>query len=53
MPIASFPGRRNWGYDGVFPYAPCAVYGGPQGLRRLVDAAHGEGLAVILDVVLS
>jgi maltooligosyltrehalose trehalohydrolase len=51
MPIAQFPGARNWGYDGVFPYAPQSSYGGPQGLRQLVDAAHREGLTVILDVV--
>lgn len=51
MPVAQFPGARNWGYDGVFPYAPQNSYGGPQGLRRLVDAAHGFGLAVVLDVV--
>ena len=51
MPIASFPGRRNWGYDGVALYAPAAPYGGPDGFRRLVDAAHLRGLAVILDVV--
>ncbi|HZD17967.1 MAG TPA: malto-oligosyltrehalose trehalohydrolase [Actinomycetota bacterium] len=51
MPVAEFPGRRNWGYDGVFPFAPQSTYGGPAGLRRLVDACHGRGLAVILDVV--
>jgi maltooligosyltrehalose trehalohydrolase len=51
MPIASFPGSRGWGYDGVALYAPHASYGGPDGLRRLVDAAHAEGLAVLLDVV--
>jgi maltooligosyltrehalose trehalohydrolase len=51
MPVASFAGARNWGYDGVFPYAPSAVYGGPEGLKRLVDAAHRDGLAVLLDVV--
>jgi maltooligosyltrehalose trehalohydrolase len=51
MPIAQFPGARNWGYDGVFPYAPQHSYGDPDGLRRLVDAAHREGLAVVLDVV--
>jgi maltooligosyltrehalose trehalohydrolase len=51
MPVASFPGGRNWGYDGVSLYAPDASYGGPEGLRRLVDAAHARGLAVILDVV--
>lgn len=51
MPVAAFPGRRNWGYDGVHPYAPHATYGGPAGLRHLVDAAHARGLAVFLDVV--
>ena len=51
MPIAAFPGARNWGYDGVHLYAPQHDYGGPEGLRRLVDAAHGAGLAVLLDVV--
>jgi maltooligosyltrehalose trehalohydrolase len=51
MPVAQFPGYRNWGYDGVHPYAPQMSYGGPDGLRRLVDAAHGLGLAVHLDVV--
>ena len=51
MPVSTFPGRRNWGYDGVGHYAPAAVYGGPEGLRRLVDAAHGHGLGVIVDVV--
>ncbi len=51
MPVAAFPGTRNWGYDGVSPYAVQASYGGPDGLRRLVDAAHELGLAVILDVV--
>ncbi len=51
MPVATFPGERNWGYDGVYAYAPHPVYGGPEGLARLVDAAHREGLGVILDVV--
>ena len=51
MPVASFPGRRNWGYDGAHPYAPQQSYGGPDGLRRLVDACHARGLAVVLDVV--
>jgi len=51
MPVASFPGARNWGYDGVALFAPQATYGGPEGLRRFVDAAHARGLAVILDVV--
>src|SRR5436305_1269498 len=51
MPVAAFPGERNWGYDGVSLYAVQASYGGPDGLQRLVDAAHQCGLAVILDVV--
>jgi maltooligosyltrehalose trehalohydrolase len=51
MPVAEFPGSRNWGYDGVHLYAPQSTYGGPRGLRRLVDAAHGHGLSVFLDVV--
>lgn len=51
MPVAQFPGARNWGYDGVFPWAPHHAYGGPAGLRRLVDACHEHGLAVVLDVV--
>lgn len=51
MPVATFPGNRNWGYDGLYLYAPHPVYGGPEGLARLVDAAHGEGIAVFLDVV--
>jgi maltooligosyltrehalose trehalohydrolase len=51
MPLASFPGTRNWGYDGVDLFAPQAEYGGPQGLRRLIDAAHAEGLAVLIDAV--
>jgi maltooligosyltrehalose trehalohydrolase len=51
MPVAEFPGSRNWGYDGVQLYAPQSSYGGPEELRTLVDAAHAEGLGVILDVV--
>jgi len=51
MPVAQFPGDRNWGYDGVFPFAVQASYGGPLGLQRLVDACHRYGIAVILDVV--
>ena len=51
MPLAEFPGSRNWGYDGVHLYAPQSTYGGPRGLRRLVDAAHGVGLSMFLDVV--
>ncbi len=51
MPLAHFPGSRNWGYDGVQIYAPAACYGSPDDLRLLVDAAHAEGIAVILDVV--
>ncbi|MGI5837878.1 MAG: malto-oligosyltrehalose trehalohydrolase [Chloroflexota bacterium] len=51
MPVAQFPGDRNWGYDGVFPFAVQNSYGGPWGLKRLVDACHGRGIAVVLDVV--
>ena len=51
MPIATFPGERGWGYDGLYTYAPHPQYGGPHGFARLVDAAHATGLAVILDVV--
>ncbi len=51
MPLAQFPGDRNWGYDGVLPYAPQASYGTPEQLKQLIDAAHGHGLMVILDVV--
>jgi maltooligosyltrehalose trehalohydrolase len=51
MPIAQFPGSRNWGYDGVFPYSAQESYGGPEGFARLVDRCHSVGLAVILDVV--
>jgi maltooligosyltrehalose trehalohydrolase len=51
MPLAQFPGGRNWGYDGVHPYAVQNTYGGPRALQRLVDAAHAAGLGVILDVV--
>jgi malto-oligosyltrehalose trehalohydrolase len=51
MPVADFPGRRNWGYDGVLPFAPDSVYGRPDELKRLVDAAHALGLMVFLDVV--
>jgi maltooligosyltrehalose trehalohydrolase len=51
MPVAQFPGERNWGYDGVFPYAVQHSYGGPTGLKKLVNACHQNGLAVILDVV--
>jgi maltooligosyltrehalose trehalohydrolase len=51
MPIAEFPGRHGWGYDGVYLSAAHSAYGGPLALQRLVDAAHGAGLAVILDVV--
>jgi malto-oligosyltrehalose trehalohydrolase len=51
MPIADFPGRHNWGYDGVLPYAPDAAYGTPDQLKSLVDAAHALGLMIFLDVV--
>ena len=51
MPVNEFPGDRGWGYDGVDLYAPHHAYGGPDGLKRLVDACHGRGLGVFLDVV--
>jgi maltooligosyltrehalose trehalohydrolase len=51
MPVAQFPGNRNWGYDGVYPYAVQNSYGGPEGLKKLVDACHQEGIAIFLDVV--
>jgi maltooligosyltrehalose trehalohydrolase len=51
MPVAEFPGRFNWGYDGVCPFAPAHVYGTPDDMRSFVDRAHALGLAVILDVV--
>jgi maltooligosyltrehalose trehalohydrolase len=51
MPVGEFPGARGWGYDGVDLFAPHHAYGGSQGLKRLVDACHGKGLAVLLDVV--
>jgi maltooligosyltrehalose trehalohydrolase len=51
MPLAAFPGRWNWGYDGVAPFAPAAAYGSPDDLRALVDMAHQLGLGVLLDVV--
>ncbi|PVZ13507.1 MULTISPECIES: malto-oligosyltrehalose trehalohydrolase [unclassified Pseudomonas] len=51
MPIAEFSGARNWGYDGVLPYAAEASYGTPEQLKQLIDTAHGHGLMVLLDVV--
>jgi len=51
MPVAQFPGERNWGYDGVYPYAVQNSYGGPDGLKKLVNACHKRDMAVILDVV--
>jgi malto-oligosyltrehalose trehalohydrolase len=51
MPIADFPGRWNWGYDGVLPFTPDSSYGRPEDLKALVAAAHGRGIAVLLDVV--
>jgi len=51
MPLADFPGGRNWGYDGVLPFAPDSSYGAPHQLKALIDAAHGHGLMVLLDVV--
>ncbi len=51
MPVAQFPGDRNWGYDGTYPFAVQNSYGGPEGLKKLVDAAHQHSISVILDVV--
>jgi len=51
MPLSDFPGRRNWGYDGVLPFAPDGAYGRPEDLKSLVQAAHAAGLMVFLDVV--
>ncbi len=51
MPVADFPGGRDWGYDGVLPYAPDAAYGRPEDLKALIEAAHARGLMVLLDVV--
>jgi maltooligosyltrehalose trehalohydrolase len=51
MPVSDFAGRRNWGYDGVFPFAPDSSYGRPEDLKHLVQSAHARGLAVLLDVV--
>jgi len=51
MPVADFPGKRNWGYDGVLPFAPDSSYGSPEDLKSLVAAAHARGLMILLDVV--
>ncbi|MGH9537121.1 MAG: malto-oligosyltrehalose trehalohydrolase [Terriglobales bacterium] len=51
MPVAEFPGNRNWGYDGASLYPPQSSYGGPAGLKKLVNACHSSGLAVVMDVV--
>ncbi|HYH47976.1 MAG TPA: malto-oligosyltrehalose trehalohydrolase, partial [Acidimicrobiia bacterium] len=51
LPVVEFPGERGWGYDGVDLFAPHHAYGGPDGLKRLVDACHGAGMGVIIDVV--
>ncbi|MDP4174901.1 MAG: malto-oligosyltrehalose trehalohydrolase [Bacteroidota bacterium] len=51
MPVAQFPGNRNWGYDGVYPFAPQSSYGGVEALKNFVDVCHSKGLAVVLDVV--
>ncbi|MCC9166289.1 malto-oligosyltrehalose trehalohydrolase [Pontibacter harenae] len=51
MPVAQFPGSRNWGYDGVYPFAAQNSYGGAEGLKKLVNACHEAGIAVVLDVV--
>ncbi|MEG9432404.1 malto-oligosyltrehalose trehalohydrolase [Terriglobus sp. ADX1] len=53
LPISSFEGRFSWGYDGVSPYAPDETYGGPDGVKRFVNACHAKGLGVILDVVMN
>jgi len=53
MPLSSFPGERNWGYDGVLPYAPPRCYGRPEDLKHFIDAAHAKNLMVFLDVVYS
>jgi len=51
MPVAQFPGNRNWGYDGAYPFAVQQSYGGPQGFKAFIDACHQKGMAVVLDVV--
>lgn len=51
MPVAQFPGERNWGYDGTYPFSVHNSYGGPEGLKKIVDACHNKGVSVILDVV--
>jgi malto-oligosyltrehalose trehalohydrolase len=51
MPLSDFPGKRNWGYDGVLPYAPDSAYGAPEDLKQLVQTAHSHGLMIFLDVV--
>ena len=51
MPVADFPGKRNWGYDGVFPFAPDSSYGRPEDLKKLVQGAHARGMMIFLDVV--
>src|SRR3984893_13853361 len=51
MPVADFPGKRNWGYDGVLPFAPDSSYGRPDDLKRLIDTCHARGICVLLDVV--
>src|SRR5207248_10343548 len=51
MPVADFPGTRNWGYDGVLPFAPDSQYGRPDDLKRFIQSAHARGLMVMLDVV--
>ena len=51
MPVAEFSGKHGWGYDGVDEFAPHQAYGGPEGLKKLVNACHARGLAVLLDVV--
>ena len=53
MPVSEFPGRRNWGYDAVFPYSVHSAYGGPEKLKELINAAHGLGITVLLDIVIN
>jgi 1,4-alpha-glucan branching enzyme len=53
MPVAQFGGSRGWGYDGVLLYAPHAAYGAPEDFHAFIDAAHGLGLSVVLDIVLN
>ncbi|MFP3701980.1 alpha-amylase family glycosyl hydrolase, partial [Burkholderia sp. SIMBA_013] len=53
LPVSQFGGNRGWGYDGVLLYAPHAAYGTPDDFKAFIDAAHGHGLSVVLDIVLN